>query len=209
MKQLFIVDDHPAIRHGLGSLLTRTGWNLALEAGSVAEAKAVYRLVPWDLCILDLNLPDGDGLEFLRQVRQTGYLAPVLIHSMAADREVGVRVLKAGANGFVHKGSLSSELLAAVARIEDGDTYISAELGSALAGRMARGHVSALHEILSKRETEVMMLLGKGMTITAIASSIGLSANTVSTYRARILEKLKLDNTLELIRYLIVNKLAG
>lgn len=207
MKQLFIVDDHPAIRTGLGYLLKPAGWELVLEAGTVESAKRDYATVPWDLCLLDLNLPDGDGLEVLQHMRRNNVTTPVLVHSMAPDREAGVRVLKAGANGFVHKGSDPAELLRAVGVLEEGQIYVSHELSSAVVGRVVKGGAAAPHDALSKREMEVMYLLGQGMTITAIALKMELNVNTVSTYRARILEKLGLDSTLQLMRYILTNKL--
>lgn len=206
--RLFIVDDHTAIRKGLDYLLQPHGFRLVLEAGSVKEALNTWYTADWDVGILDINLPDGEGIELVSELRSRGCSAPILVHSMRADKEVGMRVLKAGGNGFVNKGSDPTELVKAVETVAGGGVYMSQELSLMLATQVKDGKPAEPIESLSSREKQVLKMMAEGLTLTEISEKLECHVNTISTYRARLLKKLSLRTTLDLIRYAVSHDLA-
>jgi DNA-binding NarL/FixJ family response regulator len=161
----------------------------------------------WDLLILDLTMPGRSGLEVLRDLKGLRPDLPVLVLSMHAEDQLGKRVLKAGASGYMNKESAPEELMKAVKKVLAGGTYVSPALAERLALDLHEDSGQPLHETLSHREFEVLRLICSGMTTSQIAEVLHLSMPTVSTYRARILEKMKLTTTAELIKYALVNRL--
>jgi two-component system invasion response regulator UvrY len=177
------------------------------EAGTPDEALARVREQDWDIVILDISLAGKSGLELLRDIRHDKPSLPVLILSMHSEEQYARRAFKAGAAGYVMKDSPRTALLAALDKVLQGGRYVSPALAEKLVVDLHRDSDRPLHERLSHREFEVMRLMGAGKTITSIAELLALSDKTVSTYRARILEKLQLKTTSEIVRYVIEHNL--
>jgi len=178
------------------------------EAKTGEEALEAVRRRPWDLMILDIALPDKHGLDVLKEAKLLQPKLPVLMLSLYPEREFAWRAFKAGASGYLTKDRAPSELMAAVRRILQGGRYITDALADQIASILETGESGQLHERLSDREMQVLRLLGKGQSISAIAAHMSLSVKTVSTYRSRLLEKLELRSTGELVKYAIDHQLS-
>jgi two-component system invasion response regulator UvrY len=203
-----ITDDHPIVRRGVRELLEEE--QLCSEISEVRtgeEALEAVRRQPWDLMILDIALPDKHGLEVLKETKLLQPGLPVLMLSLYPEKEFAMRAIKAGASGYLTKQSAPSELLAAVLRVLQGGRYITAALAEQMASVIETGVDGSLHARLSDRELQVLRLLGQGKSVSVIAEELRLSVKTISTYRARILEKLSCESTGELIRYAIEARL--
>lgn len=204
-----IVDDHPIVRRGIRDLLLDEGCcSVIEEAGNAADALSAIRRQPWDLLILDVALPDKHGLEVLKEAKLLRPSLLVLMLSLYPEREFALRALKAGASGYLTKDQAPSELLVAMKEVLAGRRYIPATLANRLASHLDSTKPTAPHELLSDREMEVLRLLGQGKTVSGIANEIALSVKTVSTYRTRLLSKLELRTTAELIHYAIEHHLT-
>jgi DNA-binding NarL/FixJ family response regulator len=202
--KILIVDDHAVIHQGLKRILDDEFEGATFgEARHSQEALDLVSRERWDLVILDVDLPGRGGLDVLKQVRAEHPKLPVLMFSMHSEEQFAVRALKAGASGYVAKDSASERLVEAIRKAIRGGRYVSAALAEKLAADLSRDVSPVSHEILSDREFEVMRMIAQGKTTTAIADLLSLSVKTVSTYRVRILEKLQLETTSELIRYAI------
>jgi len=177
------------------------------EVRTGEEALEAVRRQPWDLMILDIALPDKHGLEVLKETKLLQPSLPVLMLSLYPEKEFAMRAIKAGASGYLTKQSAPSELLAAVLRVLQGGRYITAALAEQMASVIETGVDGSLHARLSDRELQVLRLLGQGKSVSVIAEELRLSVKTISTYRARILEKLSCESTGELIRYAIEARL--
>jgi two-component system, NarL family, invasion response regulator UvrY len=208
MIRILIADDHAILRRGLSEILLRElGAVTCGEAESAAQVVSEVERQDWDLVILDLTMPGPSGLEVLRTLKVKRPKLPILVLSMHAEDQYAKRVLKAGAAGYMNKESAAEELIDAIKRVLRGGRYISARLAERLAVELERTSTGAPHDTLSDREFEVMRLIGSGKTVGEIADLLALSDNTVSTYRARILEKMQLRTNAELIRYVVENRL--
>ncbi len=200
--KILIADDHPVVRHGLRLLLeaqpdvTRVG-----EAGSAADTLEALRGEDWSVLVLDLDLPDRSGFEVLQDAKSRWPKLPVLILSIHPENIMAVRLLKSGASGYLNKESAPAELVQAIRRIAGGGRYVSPTLAQLLAEQIGADAAQEPHERLSAREFQVFRLIASGKPVGEIADHLHLSANTVSTYRARILEKMGLANNAELMRY--------
>lgn len=204
-----IVDDHPILRKGIRDLLLQEGACATIvEVDNAASALLEVRREPWDLLILDVALPDKHGLEVLKEVKLLRPTLPVLMLSLYPEREFALRAFKAGASGYLTKDRAPSELLTAVKEIVAGRRYITSSLADQMATFLDTGQPAALHDRLSDREMEVLRLLGQGKTVSTIADDIALSVKTISTYRARLLEKLQLRTTADLVRYAVEHHLT-
>ncbi len=204
-----IVDDHPIVRKGIRDLLVEEGLcSDVVEAASAEAVLTAVRREPWDLLVLDVALPDKHGLEVLKEVKLLRPTLPVLILSLYPEREFALRAIKAGAAGYLTKDRMPSELVTAVREVVAGRRYITPTLANQMADLLDAGQPEMLHETLSDREMEVLRLLGQGKTVSAIAADMALSVKTVSTYRARLLDKLKLRTTADLVRYAIEYRLT-
>lgn len=204
-----IVDDHPITRKGIRDLMIEEGLCQAVvEATSAAAALKAVRRDSWDLLILDIALPDKHGLQVLKEVKMLRPTLPILMLSLYPEREFALRALKAGASGYLTKDRTPTEIMTAVKEVLAGRRYITPSLASRIADFLELGRSGALHERLSDREMEVLRLLGQGKTVSAIAADLALSVKTVSTYRGRLLEKLRLHTTADLVRYAIEHQLA-
>ena len=199
-----IVDDHPIFRKGIKDLLIEEGLcHVVVEAASAETALAAVCREYWDLLILDVALPDKHGLQVLKEIKLLRPSLPVLMLSLYPEREFALRAIKAGASGYLTKDRTPSEVVTAVREVLAGRRHITPSLANYMANHLNLGQPATLHERLSDREMEVLRLLGQGKTISAIADEMALSVKTVSTYRARLLEKLKLRTTADLMRYAI------
>ncbi len=210
MTTVFIADDHVLVREGLKKIL-REDLDISVvgEARTAAEIQDGLIRTRCDVLILDLSLPDKSGLDVLKDVKSRYPRMRVLILSTYPADRFAVRCLKAGADGYLCKDSAAEELVAALRRVASGKKYFSEEVSQELAEGLTRnGAHTLLHESLSDREFEIFCLLGSGKTITETASLLNLSISTVNTHRAHILEKMKMESTVQLIRYAIENKLV-
>ncbi|HLP49888.1 MAG TPA: response regulator transcription factor [Chitinophagales bacterium] len=198
---ILIADDHAIVRKGLIQLLCEEFHTANItEASNSAEVCDKARGKIWDIILLDISMPGRNGLDVLKQLRTEGVKAPILMLSMHPEDQYALRVLKAGASGFLNKDSATEELVAAVHKVLSGRKYISASLAEKLAEGADVSEKPA-HELLSDREMQVFQLIAAGKTVSEVADIISLSVNTISTYRTRILEKLSLANNAEIARY--------
>jgi DNA-binding NarL/FixJ family response regulator len=206
MKAL-IADDHPIVRKGIVQLLKDAFPKIKTEeVNSGIEAVKKINGEVWDLIVLDISMPGRNGIEVLKHARNSGVKTPILILSMQAEEHYALRSLKAGASGYVSKESAGDELVKAVEKVMGGKKYISPKVTEILAENLGE-EPEIIHEKLSDREMEVMMLIASGKAVSDIANDLNLSVSTVSTYRLRILDKLHLHNNAEILRYVFENGL--
>ncbi len=204
MTKIIIADDHAVVRQGVKQILAaEPDMQLVGEARNFEETLEVTRRLAWDVLILDYSMPGGNGLQVLKKIRHAYPRRPVLILSMHPEDAIAVSALRAGAAGYVSKESASEELTVAIRKAVSGKKYVSASLAEKLALELGQGPKGLAHESLSDREYRVMWMLASGKSITHIAKELRLSPNTVSTYRLRILRKLKLENNADLVRYAV------
>jgi len=202
MIEIFIADDHALVRRGLREILAETPDILVTgEAGTSDETIAQIRQRPWDVLILDLSLPGRSGLDVLKEVRQFRPRMPVLILSMHAEEHFALRLLRAGANGYLNKESAPTELVRAIHTVHRGDTYLSPSLLQRLRDQAAGQTTAASHETLSDREFEVLCRTAAGETVADMARHMGVQPKTVLTYRTRLLRKLRLARPQDLAAY--------
>ena len=209
MLKILIADDHSIFRRGLKDLLSD-----GLGAVTVGECSNAFELLQsvkqkkWDVVILDIGMPGTTGTDALLQLKRQRPSLPVIMLSMHPEDQYAVRMFKAGANAYLTKASAPEELVTAIRKVLGGGNYVSSALGEKLVHLFHRGEEQPAHELLSDREFEVMRLLSSGKTVSQIADSMNLGTTTVSTYRARILEKLHLKNNAELMRYAVQQGIA-
>ena len=202
--RILVCDDHPIVRRGLREILEQAGAPVTVgEAASAAEGLALARKQSWDTVVLDITMPGRSGLELLKELKSERPNVPVLVLSVHPAEQYAVRVLRAGASGYLTKESAPEELLTAIRHIVRGGRYISPSVGETLADDLGRPAEQLPHHGLSDREFEIMRLLASGRRVSEIAEQLHLSVKTVSTYRARVLQKLNLRTTAEIMRYAI------
>lgn len=207
--RILIADDHPILRRGLIEILSRAiKGAICVEARNGKEVLSQVQSQEWDVVILDLTMPGRSGLEVLRDVKGLRPELPVLVLSMHPEDQLGKRVLRAGAAGYMNKESAPEELITAVRKVLAGGTYVSPALAERLATDLHRDSARPLHEALSDREFEVLRLIASGKTTSEIAEVLHLSMPTVSTYRTRILEKMNMTTNADLIKYAVRNRLV-
>jgi two-component system, NarL family, invasion response regulator UvrY len=206
--RILIVDDHAAVGRGVKEILTLEFALAKCEVvQTVPAALEKLQREAWDAAIVDLNLPGRGGLEVVQAIKEINRKIRILVYTMHAEEELGVRALMAGADGYLTKDRAPEDLASAVRQILSGSRYISPGLAHELAERVLAGKQNA-EDQLSNREHQILRAIAIGKTPTEIADDLALSIKTVSTYRSRILEKLQLKNTAELIRYAINKKLV-
>lgn len=206
---VLIADDHSIVRRGLMELIREEYPSAKIaEAQNSNEAISQAKNSSWDLILLDISMPGRNGIEALKQLRAEGIKTSVLMLSMHPEEVYAVRVLRAGANGFLNKDSAPEELVGAIKKVLSGRKYISEAVADRLADLTQPAGAASLHESLSDREMQVFLYLSKGLQVSDIADQLCLSINTISTYRSRILEKLQLKNNAELARYAIEHELS-
>ena len=209
MKKILVADDHAIVRKGIKETLEEELGKLQFgEAGNNQQVLDLVWQEDWDLVMLDINMDKRSGLEILEEIRKARPNLPVLIVSMYPVEEFGVRALKLGAAGYINKQSAPEELVAAVRSVLAGRRYISAALADRLAADVQRGADAPLHQALSTREYQVMLMIARGMTLKEIAADLSISAKTVGTYHLRILAKMGLGNDIQIARYALLNKLV-
>lgn len=208
-RRILVADDHELIREGLKRILREGG--IAKEVGEAKDAHEVMARVQkehWDLVILDLNFGGRSGLEVLKDVKRLYPRVSVLVLSMYPEEQFAMRVIRAGADGYLNKGSPSASLLAAVRRILGGERYISEGVAEQLFNAAARPSDGPLHAALSDREDEILRLIAGGRTVGEIARHLNLSVKTVSTHRGNVLRKLGLRNNAQIMHYARENGIA-
>lgn len=208
--KILIVDDHAIVRRGLRQLLSDRYDDVEVgEAGNAAEALEHVHRAKWDVIILDISMPGRSGLDVLKEIKKEQPAAPVLVLSMHPEDQLATRALKAGASGYMTKESATEELVGAVNKVLEGGNYVSPTLAELLARDIGRdtGDVN-LHERLSDREYEVMIMIASGKSVSEIADELSLSVKTISTYRTRVLEKVHVKSNAELARYAIKHGLV-
>ena len=210
MIKVMLVDDHPVVRQGIRLILSANGEiDVIAEAANAAEAVQKVRNQVVDLVVLDLNLPDQNGFWVLAELQRSHPTLPVLVLSIQPEEHMAVRALKAGARGFLNKESAPEELAKAVRTVADGKRYISPRLAEWLAVDVSGHRESLPHERLSDREYQVMCLLASGRSISEIAAQLNRSANTISTYRTRIMQKMAIENNAGLTEYALNHQLIN
>lgn len=205
---ILVADDHAILRKGLIQILREEFHSASItEANNSLEVHEKIGEKNWDIILMDISMPGRSGIDTLKQLRADGNKTPVLMLSMHPEEQFGIRVLRAGASGFLNKDTAGDELINAVHRVLSGRKYISAALAEKLAEGPANNN-QPLYDLLSDRELQVLQLIAAGKPVSDIAEEIHLSVNTISTYRTRILEKLKLGNNAEITRYALDNNLV-
>jgi two-component system, NarL family, invasion response regulator UvrY len=206
--RILIVDDHRLVREGLKRIILDEFRDTSFgEASNTTEALAQLWKEPWNLMLLDISMDGRTGLEVLKEIRASPSRMPVLVLSAHPEEQYAVRVLKAGAAGYLTKQSAAEELCRAVRKVCTGAKYITPTLAEQLASEIQSSSRPA-HELLSDREYQVMLLIAAGKVPKEIGHELSLSVKTVGTYRTRILEKLKLKNNAEIMRYAIERGLS-
>ena len=206
--RILVADDHDLIRRGVRTLLeAHAGWEICAEASTGREAVAKAKELEPDIAILDISMPGRSGLDVLRDLKAARPKLPVLVLSMHPEDQYGKRMLSAGAAGYMNKESAPEELVKAVRKVLAGGRYVSAALAEKLASDMSEDAGRPLHEALSHREFEILRMIGAGRAVSQIAGELHLGVTTVSTYRARILIKMHMTTTAELMHYALHNRL--
>jgi DNA-binding NarL/FixJ family response regulator len=207
--KILIADDHSLIREGLKKILKgASDMRVTAEAQNSEEVLEQVRKTSFDLVVLDISFPGRSGLEILKDLRQEYPKLPVLILSMHPEDRFATRSLMAGASGYLTKDCATEELIQAIRRVVGGRKYVSASLSEQLASQLETDAGKSLHETLSNREYQVLCMIAVGKTAKDLARELSLSVNTVNTYRARILEKMKMTKNAELIRYALQHQLV-
>ena len=210
MIKVLIVDDHSIVREGLKQILSETSDIVVTdEAGNGQEALEKVWKNRYDVILLDISMPGRSGLDILKQIKSDKPALHVLILSVFPEEQYAIRALKAGASGYLTKESTPNELITAVRKVSEGKKYVSASLAERLASHLEIKAEGSLHESLSDREYEVMCMIASGKPVKEIAENLLLSVKTISTYRARILEKMGMKNNAQLTHYAINNRLVG
>lgn len=210
MINVLIADDHPVVRQGIKQILAEDS-----EIGGLGEAKNSQEVLDqirksdWDVIILDITMPGRGGLDTLKEIKGERPRLPVLILSIHPEDQYAVRALKAGAAGYLTKESAPDDLIKAIKKVHSGGKYISNSLAEKLALHLERDAQKQPHESLSDREYQVLCMIASGKKVKDIAENLSLSVKTISTYRARILEKMKMKSNADLIHYAIQNRLVN
>jgi two-component system invasion response regulator UvrY len=208
--RILIADDHAVVLQGLRQILAEAFKRAVFgEATNSQEALDCVLKEPWDVVILDLAMPGRGGLDVLREIKRLRPKLPVLILSMHPEDQFAVRLLKTGASGYMNKESAAEDLVGAVTKAVAGGRYVSVALAEKMASLIVQGVTAAPHENLSDREFLTLRLIASGKTVSMIASDLKLSVKTVSTYRARLLEKMSMSNNAELVQYAFQHQLVG
>ena len=209
MIHVLIADDHSVVRRGLKQIVAET--NDIIVAGEATNGREVLEHVrarAWDVLVLDITMPGASGLDVLKEVKRVRPYLPVLILSMHAEEQFAARVIKAGAAGYLPKESAPDELVKAIRRVVSGIRYVSPAQAAKLVFIANHDDGTPPHEMLSDREYQVLRLIASGQTVTQVANQMRLSVKTVSTYRTRILEKMRMATNAQLTHYAIKNRLV-
>lgn len=209
MIRVILCDDHAVVRRGIRDTLSEAvDIKVVGEAGSYSEVRELLRATPCDVLVLDLNLPGRGGLEVLASLKETETPIRVLVVSMFPEDQYAIRCLRAGAQGYLNKAGNPAELIEAVRTLAQGRKYVTPSVAQMLVDNLATPTSEALHDSLSERELQTLLKIASGKRLSDIAEELMLSPKTVSVYRSRVLEKLKLSNNAELTVYAIRNGLV-
>lgn len=209
MIRVLVADDHAVVRKGLAQIISETmDMEVLAEVGTAAEVFATVRKQRCDVVVLDLDLGETSGIEVLRVLRDEFEDLPVLILSVHPEEQYAVRMLQSGASGYLNKDSAPDQLILAIRRVADGHRFMSPEVAEQLLHRLDSDNEGPLHSQLSDREFQVMRMLSSGKAVSEIAEVLSISVKTVSTYRARVLQKMDMKNNAELTHYAIKNNLV-
>jgi DNA-binding NarL/FixJ family response regulator len=210
MIRILIADDHAIVRRGLKHIVSeQSDMTVGGEAENAREVLDLVRAGHWDVVVLDINMPGRSGLEALKELKRQHPKLPVLVLSVHPEDQYGVRVLKAGAAGYLTKDSAPDELVKAIRKVHRGGRYVSASLAETLVFELATETDQPRHKSLSDREYQIMTMIASGKTVGEIGQELSLSVKTISTYRTRVLEKMKMRTNAELTHYVIQNQLLG
>ncbi len=209
MIRIMIADDHTIVRRGLRQILNdQRDMQVMVEAKSAVEVLPAVRGTALDVLILDISMPGRGGLEILAELKQERPQLPVLVLSMHSEDQYALRALRLGAAGYLTKEAVPEELVKAIRKIAAGGRYITSTLAEKLAVAVGSQDGRPVHETLSEREYQVMQLIAAGKSLSEIAEELSLSVKTISTYRSRMLEKMRLKTNADVIRYAIQNQLT-
>jgi len=209
MLRILIADDHPIVRQGLRQIIAEIpDMVVADEASNGDEVLSKARASHYDVVLLDISMPGIHGLDVMRQLKNERPRLPVLILSIHPEEQYAVRALRSGASGYLTKESAPDELITAIRKVSMGGKYVSSSLAERLAYELESIDEQLPHNTLSDREYQIMLFIASGKTVTEIADELSLSIKTISTYRSRILEKMKMKNNAELTYYAIKNHLV-
>lgn len=207
-RRIVLVDDHEIVRTGLKQLLAlEPDLEVSGEAGTSADVLTLLRQTACDLLLLDVALPDRNGVDTLKLVRGAYPELPVLVVSTYPEEQYAINLLRAGANGYIRKDAAGPDIIHAIRTVLEKGRYMSQTVSEMLVNRLDSGAERPLHQDLSEREFQVLCAIASGKTVSVIADQLFISVKTVSTYRSRILEKLKMHNNAELTHYAIKNGL--
>lgn len=208
MIEVYVLDDHPIVRKGLAQVLAKEpGIEVAGEASDYGELQELFEERKPDVLVLDVELPDCDGLDVLKDVKKAHPEVGVLILSVHSENQLAVRFIRSGAMGFLSKDRISDELISAIRKIASGGRYITESVAEKLAVGADRSQVDMPHELLSDRELQILLMIARGMKVGEIADRLLISSSTVRTYRERIMEKMDVRNDSELTYYAVKNGL--
>ncbi len=208
MIKICVADDHAIVRRGLKQIISETmDMQVVSEAADGDETLHSARNQSYDVLVMDLNMPGRSGFDVLQQLRAEKPSLPILVLSMHDEDQYGVRILRAGAAGYMNKETAPSELVRAIRRVADGGKYMSPTVAEALLQHLNGNLNGPRHEALSDREFQVMRLLASGNTVGEISELLSLSVKTISTYRSRVMDKMNLHSNAELARYALENNL--
>lgn len=211
MIRILIADDHAIVRQGLKQILSDSGSMIVVaEAENGTEAVQKVRSLNGaiDVALLDISMPGKSGIDALKMIREEVPGLPVLILSMYPEEQYAIRLIRAGAAGYMTKESAPQDLVEAICRVASGKKYISPSVAEMLAEEVGGGSGKSLHASLSDREYQILIQLASGKTVSGIAEEMSLSVKTISTYRSRILGKMRLKNNAELTHYVITHQLV-
>ena len=209
LVKILVIDDHEVVRLGVKQILEKAFPHVEVgEADTGQKGITAVQQGSWNLAIVDISLPDQSGLELLCELHRTVPRLPLMVLSLHPEEQYAVRAFQAGAMAYLTKQTAPEELARAVKQVLTGRRYVTASIGEHMAGSLSQNPTGLGHHTLSERETEVLVLLAQGRSIKNIAQSLTLSIKTVSTYRARLQDKLQLTTTAELIRYALDHHLV-
>jgi len=210
MIRILVADDHAIVRRGLRQIVAdESDMEVVGEAQTAQEILDLARQEEWDVTVLNISMPGRGGFEALKALKQTHSKRPVLVLSMYPEDQFAVRAFRAGAAGYMIKESAPEELVQAIRKVVRGGKYVSPSLAEKLAAELGEDTERPPHEALSEREYHVLCLLASGKTVTQIAAEMSLSVKTISTYRARLLEKMRMKTNAEVTRYAIEHRLVA
>ena len=209
MIKILLVDDHSIVREGLRRIIEDTGEiEISAEASNGEEALKLILKENYNLVILDISMPGKNGLQTLKEIKKHDSKLPVLMLSMHAEEQYAMRAMRAGASGYLTKDVAAKQLVIGIKKIYEGRKFISPELAEILVTDIYHREDKKRHELLSDREFEIFKLIVRGGSTKKIALNLSISDKTVSTYRSRILKKMEMKNTANLIHYAIENKIS-